>query len=229
MADQIKEQEPKQTPPEDTSSSQQSPAPSQPDPTTPPPDKPGQDDSEKKKGGRRTSVFIYLVVLFAAAFTMLFMAYLMQQRANDAAISSLQDSLTSFESIDELLNENQVLRGEYDALEEQAAKLEEQLQQAQDSADSWQQQYEDQAQQWKDSQADARIWQALWRIEYSYREGDLEACAEQYTMLSSSDDYAPPEEGEVLSRFREIFDELVEEGYLDGSLRTSLFPEQTGN
>lgn len=90
---------------------------------------------------------------------MLFMAYLMQQRANDAAIDSLQDSLTSFESIDELLNENQELRRENESLEDQAAELEEQLHQAQDSADSWRQKYDDQTQQQKESQADARTWQ----------------------------------------------------------------------
>ena len=158
---------------------------------------------------------------------MLLMAYLMQQRANDAAIDSLQDSLTSFESIDELLNENQELRRENESLEDQAAELEEQLHQAQDSADSWRQKYDDQTQQQKESQADARTWQALWRIEYSYREGDLKACAEQYAALSASKDYAPPKEGDVFSRFQEIFDELVEKGYLDEALRTSLFPEPT--
>ena len=104
MADQIKEQDPKQATPADSSSDQ-----TQADPS---PSSELKEEDSKKHGPRRTSVFLYLAVLFAAAFTMLFMAYLMQQRANDAAIDSLQDSLTSFESIDELLNENQELRRE---------------------------------------------------------------------------------------------------------------------
>ena len=219
MADQIKEQDPKQATPADSSSDQ-----TQADPS---PSSELKEEDSKKHGPRRTSVFLYLAVLFAAAFTMLFMAYLMQQRANDAAIDSLQDSLTSFESIDELLNENQELRRENESLENQAAELEEQLHQAHDSADSWRQKYDDQTQQQKESQADARTWQALWRIEYSYREGDLKACAEQYAALSASKDYAPPKERDVFSRFQEIFDELVEKGYLDEALRSSLFPEPT--
>ena len=100
MADQIKEQDPKQATPADSSSDQTQAGPS--------PSSELKEEDSKKHGPRRTSVFLYLAVLFAAAFTMLFMAYLMQQRANDAAIDSLQDSLTSFESIDELLNENQL-------------------------------------------------------------------------------------------------------------------------
>ena len=104
MADQIKEQDPKQATPADSSSDQTQAGPS--------PSSELKEEDSKKHGPRRTSVFLYLAVLFAAAFTMLFMAYLMQQRANDAAIDSLQDSLTSFESIDEMLNENQDLRRE---------------------------------------------------------------------------------------------------------------------
>lgn len=116
MADQIKGQGPKDPKPETTSPLLSSP------PETPPPDAPKKgdgDDNKEKRGGRRTSVFIYLVVLFAAAFTMLFMAYLMQQRANDSAINSLQDSLDQFRTLDELRNENQQLQEEISRLQEE--------------------------------------------------------------------------------------------------------------
>ena len=39
--------------------------------------------------------------------------------------------------------------------------------------------------------------------------------------------FVDPKEGDVFSRFHEIFDELVEKGYLDEALRSSLFPEPT--
>ena len=68
MADQIKEQDPKQATPADSSSDQ-----TQADPS---PSNELKEEDSKKHGPRRTSVFLYLAVLFAAAFTMLFMAYL---------------------------------------------------------------------------------------------------------------------------------------------------------
>lgn len=83
-------------------------------------------------GGR--SVFAYLAVLFGAAFLLLLFAYLMQQR--DSAeimgnLSQLRESMGSIQSIDELTEENRVLREEKEALEKQVSGLEEQLVQAQ--------------------------------------------------------------------------------------------------
>ena len=64
MADQIKEQDPKQATPADSSSDQTQAGPS--------PSSELKEEDSKKHGPRRTSVFLYLAVLFAAAFTMLF-------------------------------------------------------------------------------------------------------------------------------------------------------------
>lgn len=89
----------------------------QPDSTAPaPPEEPPKSPARKKQ-----SVFIYLAVLFAAAFLLLLLAYFMQQRTSEAAIGSLRDTVTTFESLDELINENQTLRKE---LKEQERELE---------------------------------------------------------------------------------------------------------
>ena len=72
------------------------------------------------------SVAIYLVILFAAAFVLLLMAYFMQQRTNNQVIGNLQSSVDRFQTVDELREENQQLREqveEYEDLLEQLNSL----------------------------------------------------------------------------------------------------------
>lgn len=69
------------------------------------------------------SVAVYLVILFAAAFLLLLMAYFMQQRSNNEVIGSLQNSVSQFQTVDELREENQALREELDGLEEELEAL----------------------------------------------------------------------------------------------------------
>lgn len=68
------------------------------------------------------SVAIYLVILFAAAFALLLMAYFMQQRSNNEVIGNLQNSVNQFQTVDELRAENQKLQ---ERLEEYEALIEE--------------------------------------------------------------------------------------------------------
>lgn len=70
------------------------------------------------------SVAIYLVILFAAAFALLLMAYFMQQRSNNEVIGNLQNSVNQFQTVDELRAENQKLQ---EQLEEYEALIEELL------------------------------------------------------------------------------------------------------
>ena len=79
------------------------------DPKGKAPDPAGQ---ARKKG----AVVTYLAVLFAAAFLLLLLAYFMQQRTNEAAIGSLTQSITSIQSLDDLIEENGALREENEAL-----------------------------------------------------------------------------------------------------------------
>ena len=65
------------------------------------------------------SVAIYLVILFAAAFILLLMAYFMQQRSSNEVIGNLKDSVSQFQTVDELREENRQLREQvedYEAL-----------------------------------------------------------------------------------------------------------------
>lgn len=177
------------------------------------------EERQEHRRQRRTSVFTYLAVLFAAAFTMLFMAYLMQERANDAALGSLMESITSYESLNTLIEENQALHAERDALEEQ-------LQKARESADAWQEKYQQQAGEGAAAEKQAEAWAVLWQIEYCYGAGELEECAALCRQLSACAGAIGDEA--ALARLREIFDALAAEGYVDEALGAALFPEASG-
>lgn len=72
---------------------------------------------------KRSSFFVYLAVLFGAAFLMLLLAYFVQQRNSETAYSDLQNTMNL--SREELMEEIQGLEEEKAALEEEAARLQE--------------------------------------------------------------------------------------------------------
>lgn len=82
------------------------------------------------KPKRSTPVFVYLLILFAAAFLMLLLAYFIQERNTEAQIGDLRDSLEAFQSISALTAENQELREQLDELEEDYRALSDALEQA---------------------------------------------------------------------------------------------------
>lgn len=90
---------------------------------TPPPEK------------RQKPVFVYLAILFAAAFLLLLFAYLMQQRNSQEILGNLSDlrqSMGNIQSIDQLVEENQMLREESESLRQQLADTQEQLDKVQE-------------------------------------------------------------------------------------------------
>lgn len=102
---------------------------------------------------KRTSVYRYLLVLFGAAFILLLLAYFIQQRSSETAISDLRDTMNLsraelMEEIDGLKEEKAALEeqvaglsplpDELAALQEEYAKLEERLQLTEDDRSEWQ-------------------------------------------------------------------------------------------
>ena len=87
-----------------------------------------QHAAEHERPRRRGSVLIYLVILFAAAFLVLLMSFLMQQRANQEAIDNLQQtSESAVQSLENLLQENEALKEQNGALQTQLDELQGQL------------------------------------------------------------------------------------------------------
>ena len=180
MSDQIRDQDPQQGQAPSPAPEQPETPPSQPEtPETPetPSDQPDQSGGDKR-GGRRTSVFLYLVVLFAAAFTMLFMAYLMQQRSNDEAISSLQDSLASFQSNNELINENRELRAENEDFQAALDELEGELDDLQSRVDGLDDALDSQIQQNEAMGDQILFFTDYARLEHYLREEQFEKAAQ---------------------------------------------------
>ena len=102
---------------------------------------------EAQGKNKRSSFYVYLVVLFGAAFLMLLLAYFVQRRNNETAISELRSTMDL--SREELMEEIQGLEEERDgllaslqeaderqsSLTEQKNELERLLQNTQDSLD----------------------------------------------------------------------------------------------
>lgn len=77
-----------------------------------------QADRVKPKNSAR-SVLIYLIILFAAAIILLFMAYLMQQRTNEQTIDGLKESVSAMQTAQDLYEENGVLKEQLEQLKDQ--------------------------------------------------------------------------------------------------------------
>lgn len=83
-----------------------------------------QHAAEHERPHKRLSVMNYLTILFAAAFLLLLLSYLMQQRTNSETIEGLKQSVSAMQSIDSLQKEKEGLESQVALLEEQVAHLE---------------------------------------------------------------------------------------------------------
>ena len=84
---------------------------------------------------RKMSLTGYMVILFAVAFFLLFMAYCQQQRQNtEATNDALKQSVSAVDTIQTVLADNQELREQVEELEGQVAALKEESANAQQSA-----------------------------------------------------------------------------------------------
>ena len=82
---------------------------------------------------RQRSVVHYIAILFAAAFLLMLMTYLMDRRQNEEvvdslnqSVSGLRESLSNMQSVQEIYEENQALLQKIDHLEDQVDALERQ-------------------------------------------------------------------------------------------------------
>ena len=82
--------------------------------------------SKSQQRQRRQSAFQYIAILFAAAFVLLLMAFMMEKRQfeaiqaeNQEQIHSLQQSVSAVQSLQNLYDENAALKEKVEALEDQ--------------------------------------------------------------------------------------------------------------
>lgn len=95
---------------------------------TPPPEKPTTPKERQRK------VYVYVAILFTAAFILILWSFLMTHRSNQQMIDQIKGSTTYLQNTlaqnEELEEENEALVGENDALEAQIAQLERTIEQA---------------------------------------------------------------------------------------------------
>lgn len=169
---------------------------------------------------RRQSVAIYLIILFAAAFLLLLMAYFMQQRNSDLIIGNLQDSLTSFQTVEELREQNEQLQG-------RLLELEEDLEVIQAELDNQKEQQTLSQQKQEQAQVQVQLLTALYVAEYLYNAGDPAGAARRLADISAADQMLLSEQSDSgapseARRYADLRDALIQSGHLvqdgDGQL-----------
>ena len=136
---------------------------------------------------RQRSVVHYIAIMFAAAFLLMLMAYLMDQRQNQAmndlnqSLTGLQDSITDQNSLQDIYEDNMQLIQQVGQLEEQVKQLEEDKQ-------SLTSQLSDQ-----EKASQAMDW--FWQIDEAYVLGRYSLCRELIQEIQDAGlvDYLPKE------------------------------------
>ncbi len=144
---------------------------------------------EKEKpstpANKRTSVYRYLLVLFGAAFVLLLLAYFIQQRSSETAISDLRDTMNLSRA--ELMEEIDALKEEKAALEEQVAQLSplpDELAELQEEYDKLEERLQQREDDLLNSQQDFSTLAAFCVLEQALRDKNYEVAAEKVRSLA---------------------------------------------
>lgn len=159
----------------------------QPEQTEKAPEKPPAYIPPATREKRQRSVVHYIAILFAAAFLLMMMAYLMDQRQNEAmndlnqSLSGLQESLSDQSSLQDIYEDNMELILQVGQLEEQVKQLEENNQEL--SSQLSDQEKASQAMDW------------FWQIDEAYVLGRYSLCRSLIQELEDAGlvDYLPKE------------------------------------
>ena len=179
-----------------------------------------QREADAPQVNRRSSVYLYLLILFGAAFLMLLLAYFVQQRSNENTISDLRETMS--------LSREQLL-AEIRELEDQNTALENKNDELQGALDNWESVYRSLEEQYKkkdqevsdlwnqilDAQDELSAWSHFWWLEYYYLAEDYESCAALLVMESMRDFSSIPSDESAYERHEEIVRTVIDMGILD--------------
>lgn len=174
------------------------------------------------KTKRSAAVYLYLLILFGAAFLMLLLAYFIQQRSSEDIISDLRESMNL--SRQELLDEIRGLESQIAALEDQNTALEGQNDELrevidlwQNNSNRWQKQYKEKVEeadglreQYFTAREVTNAWHFFWKLEQYYQAGDYKSCAA--LLLLEGFSYQIPESAR--ERHEEIVQAVIDAGIL---------------
>ncbi|MBD5084230.1 MAG: hypothetical protein HDT33_03990 [Clostridiales bacterium] len=182
-----------------------------------------RETSTPPQRNKPSSFYVYLAILFGAAFLMLLLAYFVQRRNNDTALSNLRS--TTAASRQELVEEIQ-------RLEEENLALQKDLDWQQAQIESLQQRFDYLSELHTQLQIDSRdqlvSWADFWAMTENFRAGDYEACAGFYENVSTPSyyTYATPESAQA--RYDEIYQFLTEQGYFEEDAPAGQSPKGSG-
>lgn len=170
-------------------------------------------DGARAKHTSQGRVFTYMAILFAAAFLLLLMAFLMQQRANRETIDDLTESMaksmTSIHSLQDLVDVNQALEEERGALKNEVAALRESMAQIQLEVNEAKAKAEK-----AEKASEAMDW--FWQVDEAYVRGRYTLCRELMASMEEQKlvQYLPTESVtdngrfSPADRYAEIYEQL---------------------
>lgn len=172
-----------------------------------------QHAAEHERPGKNR-VMTYLVILFAAAFCLMLLSYLMQQRNNREAMEGLKQSVSTMTSVQDLLTQNQTLEGQVKDLEGQVQDLTAQVKELQElntTLDSARQEQNNNLDQLTDQ---LTAMDSFWQLDRAYLLGRYTQCRELIQAMEEAElDGLLPQESEAgdlspAQRYQDIHDAL---------------------
>lgn len=150
-------------------------------------DQPGRRVSQQRN--RQRSVVFYIVILFLAAFVLLFLSFMMERRQNaenldnlNQSMSGLKESVSAMQSVQQLYEENAALKEQVQELEDQ---LDEALKEIDGLTDTLSQQ-----EHILDQTKQAMDW--YWQVDEAYVRGRYTLCRELIQVLEDDSNGKTP-------------------------------------
>lgn len=175
-----------------------------------------QHKADRARTGTKRSVFTYMIILFLAAFIMLLLAYMMQQRSSVDAIDGLKDSVSAIQTAQEVYEENSLLREQISQLEEQIRQLEDEIKAQQNNAGQLETVIQSLQQQALDLERSSQALDWFWQINEAYVRNRYSLARELIETLQTTGltDYLPKESitnngrFSPYNRYQEIYEAL---------------------
>lgn len=145
---------------------------------------------------RRSSVFQYIAILFMAAFALLLITFLMERRQSQQQIDDLRQSVSAYQTLQGLIDENNQLKEDADKLDDQIRDLESQLAAAQTQKTELDAQL-----QARDKTVEAMHW--FWQLNEASARGRVALCRELIAAMEEAglQEYLPRENITSTDRF----------------------------
>ena len=131
-------------------------------------------NTRRRKGQqrrRRSSVFQYIAILFMAAFALLLITFLMERRQSQQQIDDLRQSVSAYQTLQGLIDENNQLKEDADKLDDQIRNLDSQLAAAQTQKNELDAQLQE-----RDKTIEAMHW--FWQLNEASARGRVALCRE---------------------------------------------------